>query len=152
MLITGKPNGFHLIDAMSKEEKHSARYHVKNITTPICQRLNSAGKRKLVIHPDNSRCHTAKVIFDFVSQRKVRFAPYPPDSPDIAPSDFFLFGYLKRELRGSRVQTGEALLVKIRKLVSETHLKLYWTFSRLDFTVRKLIANDGNYFEYIIKL
>jgi hypothetical protein len=40
-------------------------------------------------------------------------------SPDIAPSDFFLVGYLKRELRGSHFQTAEELLAEVRKSVGE---------------------------------
>jgi hypothetical protein len=119
LTIAWNPNGFHLIDAMPKREKHIARYHLNNITTPICQRLIPAGKRKLNIHLDNSRCHTAKVVLDCVSQRKVRFALHPLDSPDIAPSDFFLFVCLNRELRGSRFQTAEQLPVKARKLGGE---------------------------------
>jgi transposase len=88
LTIAWNPNGFHLIDAIPKVEKRSARYQINNITTPICQRLIPAGKRKLIIHPDNSRRHTANVVLDFVSQRKVRFAPHPPGSPDITPSGF----------------------------------------------------------------
>jgi hypothetical protein len=95
-------HGFHLID---------------NSLTPICQRLIPAGKGKLVIHTDNSRCRTPKVVLDFMSQRKVRFAPHPPYSPDLAPSDSFLFDYLKRELRGSLCQTAEELLAEVRELV-----------------------------------
>jgi hypothetical protein len=119
LTIAWNPNGFHLIDAMPKGEKHNARFHIINITTFICQRLIPAGKRKLIIHPDNSRCHTAKVVLDCVSQRKVRFAPHPPDSPDISPSDVFFFSDSKRELRGSCFKTAEVLPAKIRKLVGE---------------------------------
>jgi hypothetical protein len=118
LMIAWNSNGFHLIDAMPKGEKHSARYHINNITTPICQRLIPAGERKLVIQPDNSLCHTAKVVLDFVSQ-KDRFALHPRYSPDITPSDFLLFGHFKHELRGPLFQTGEELLVEIRKLVGE---------------------------------
>jgi hypothetical protein len=108
-----------LIDAMLKEEKYSSRHYVDNILTPICRLLIPASKRKLVIHADNSPYRTANVVIDFVSQRKVRFAPHLPYSPEVAPSNFFLFGDLKRELRGSRFQTGEELLVEVRKLVGK---------------------------------
>jgi hypothetical protein len=117
--ITWNQNNFHLIEAIFKGKKENTRYPISNITVPICQRLIPAGKRKLVIHPDNSRCHTVKVVLDFVSQRKVRFAPHPTDYPDAAPSDFFLSVCLKRELPGSHFQTAEELLAKVRKLVGE---------------------------------
>jgi histone-lysine N-methyltransferase SETMAR len=104
---------------MPRREKYSTWYYVHNILTRFCPRLIPAGKCKLAIHADNSPCHTAHVVLDFVSQRKVRFAPHLPYSPDIAPSDFFLFDDLKHELRDSRFQTGEELRAEIRKLVDE---------------------------------
>jgi hypothetical protein len=119
------PNGLHLVNVMPKREKYSTRYYVDNILTPTCQRLIQAGKRKLIIRANNSPCHIVNVVFDFLSQRKVRFAPHPPYCPDIASSGFFLFGDLKRELRGSRFQTAEELLVEIRNWWVGPHMKLY---------------------------
>jgi hypothetical protein len=96
--IAWNPNGFHLTGAMPKGEKHSARYHINKITISIYQRLIPAGKRKLVIHPDNSQCHTPKIVLNCVSQRTVGFAPHPLDSLDITPFDFFVSVCLKHEL------------------------------------------------------
>jgi histone-lysine N-methyltransferase SETMAR len=82
-----------------------------------------------------------------MSHRKVRFALHPPYSPDIAPSDFFLFD-LKRELGGSRFQTSETLLVEIRNLVGETSPEtLLDIFHNWISWCESLIASDGNYFE-----
>ena len=36
-------------------------------------------------------------------------APHPPYSPDLAPSDFFLFGYVKEKLGGQSFKTREEL-------------------------------------------
>jgi hypothetical protein len=80
--------------------------------------LIAAGKCKFVIHPDNSRCRTAKVVLNCVSQEKVRFAPssiFPRDSTIY----LFLFGYVKHKLQGSRFQTVEEFLAEVRKLVGE---------------------------------
>jgi hypothetical protein len=93
LMIVWNPNGFGIIDAIPKGETHNAQYYTDNLLTPICQRLIPAGKLKLVIHADNSRCQPANVVLDFISQSKVRFAPHLPYSPDIASPDFFLFGY-----------------------------------------------------------
>jgi hypothetical protein len=66
---------------MPKGEKYSARYYIDDILTLIRQRLIPAGKCNLVIRANNSPCHTANVVLDFVSQGKVRFAPHPLYSP-----------------------------------------------------------------------
>jgi hypothetical protein len=146
LTVAWNSNGFYLINGIPKGGKHSGRHHINNITTPICQRLIPAYKRKLVIHPDNFRCHTAKVVLDCVSQKRVRFASHPPDSPDKASFDFFFFVCLKRELRGSRFQTNEELPAKIRKLVGEISAEILLDVFH-DWTARWEcgIGINGNY-------
>jgi hypothetical protein len=46
-------------------------------------------------------------------------APHFPYSPDSAPSDFFLFGYVKGKLMGYRAETPSELLVRIRVILAE---------------------------------
>jgi transposase len=148
LTIVWNTRGFHVIDAMPRGETFSARYYIDHILTPICRRLIPTGRRKLVIHADNSRCHTAKVVLDFVSQNGVRVAPHPPYSPDIAPSDFFLFGYLKHELRGSCFHIVEELLAGVRALLSQISPEtLLGVFDEWIARCERVIANDGDYFE-----
>jgi hypothetical protein len=35
----------------------------------------------------------------FAEENGLRIAPHPPDSHDLTPSDFFLFGYVKERLK-----------------------------------------------------
>jgi hypothetical protein len=46
-------------------------------------------------------------------------APHPPYSPDLAPSDFFLFGYAKGKLMGYCAETPSEFLVHIRVILAE---------------------------------
>jgi hypothetical protein len=46
-------------------------------------------------------------------------APYPPYSPDLAPSGFFLYGYVKGKLMGYRAETPSELLVCIQVILAE---------------------------------
>jgi hypothetical protein len=79
---------------------------------------------------------------------KSQICPASPYSPDIVASDFFLFGDLKRELRGSCFQTGEEPLAEIRKLVGEMSPEnLLDVFHDWISWRESLIASDGNYFE-----
>jgi hypothetical protein len=43
-------------------------------------------------------------------------APHPAYSPDIAPSDFFLFGYIKEKQRGKVFDDTESLLQDIKEI------------------------------------
>jgi hypothetical protein len=40
-------------------------------------------------------------------------------SPDLIPSDFFLFAYVKGKLIGYRVETASELFVRIRVILAE---------------------------------
>jgi hypothetical protein len=46
----------------------------------------------------------------FLEQNAMKRAPHPAYSPDIAPSDFSLFGYATHLLAGQEFSDGEALL------------------------------------------
>jgi hypothetical protein len=46
-------------------------------------------------------------------------APHPPYEQDLAPSDFFLFGYVKGKLMEYRAETPSEFLVRIRVILAE---------------------------------
>jgi hypothetical protein len=48
-----------------------------------------------------------------MEKNNLRGAPYPPFSLDLAPSDFFLFGYIKGELQGTEFREKDDLVAEI---------------------------------------
>jgi len=44
--------------------------------------------------------------------------PHPPYSPDIAPSDFFLFPELEMKLQGQRFQTLEEIQAELQAVLN----------------------------------
>jgi hypothetical protein len=86
---------------LPKGTKFNAGYYI----TEILQRINDwRGNqgvhrvRRLVVQADNVRPHTANLSISFMEVNMMTKAPHPPDSPDLAPSDFF---YLLRWTAGS---------------------------------------------------
>jgi len=43
--------------------------------------------------------------------------PHPPYSPDLAPSDFFLFPKMKIKLKGQRFQTVEEIQAELQAVL-----------------------------------
>jgi hypothetical protein len=43
----------------------------------------------------------------------MKSAPHPPNSPDLAPSDFCLFEYIKRYLTGLSFEDADQLLAAV---------------------------------------
>ena len=60
----------------------------------------------LLLH-DNAPSHTSRIAKAAVAENKFQELNHPPYSPDLAPSDFFLFRNMKKPLRGRRFQTDE---------------------------------------------
>ncbi|GFR91223.1 histone-lysine N-methyltransferase SETMAR [Elysia marginata] len=56
----------------------------------------------VILQHDNATPHTARVTQGWLEKYGWEILPHPPHSPDLAPSDYHLFGPLKRELAGKR--------------------------------------------------
>ena len=97
-----------------------------------------------LLHHDNAPAHAAVLTRRFLTDNNMTVVPYPPYSPDLAPSDFFLFPKLKMKLKGRRFQTEEiqaesqAVLNTLRESNFQKCLK-NWQ--------RCCQASEGDYFE-----
>jgi hypothetical protein len=84
---------------------------------------------------------------NFCEDNGLWLAPHPPYSPDFAPSDFFLFGYVKERLNGMVFPLHGESLDKIGEVVtgieSETLTGIFehW-MERLELVP----TNNGDYY------
>jgi histone-lysine N-methyltransferase SETMAR len=102
-MIVWNSRGFHLIKILENGRKFNAGYHIAEILEPLSQwrAIEAAGnERKLLVHVDDARRHTVKLSTQHFNENRVKFVLHPPYSLDLAPSDFYLFGYVKRCLAG----------------------------------------------------
>jgi hypothetical protein len=93
--IVWNPRGFHLIKVLEKDCKFNACYYIAEIFEPLSQSHSieaASNERKLLVHADNMRLHTANLSTQHFNKNRMKSAPHPPHSPDLAPSDFFSSG------------------------------------------------------------
>jgi hypothetical protein len=103
-------------------------------------------KRRVCLHMDNVRLHNSRKSLQCVADNKFERIPHPPYSPDIAPSDFSLFGTVKQ-----RLQTCEGRSFKefpkngheILKFIGPDDLEA--TMRAWMERLRKVIATGGDY-------
>jgi hypothetical protein len=108
LTVVWNPIGFHVLEALPKGRKFNAHYYTNYIFVTISDwRRQTGGTRpnKLWVHSDNARPHTAKMSRDYIGLNRMKQAPHPRYSPDLAPSDLFLFGDVKGKLMGYRAET-----------------------------------------------
>jgi histone-lysine N-methyltransferase SETMAR len=104
------------------------------------------GQNKLWVHSDNALPHTAKMSWNYIGLHRMKQAPHPPYSPDLTPSDFFPFGYVKGKLMGCPVETPSELLVRIQVIPAEFPREtLNTVFLEWMEQLQKCVQADGEY-------
>jgi histone-lysine N-methyltransferase SETMAR len=101
LTIVWNPSCFHLINVLPKGFNFNASFYVTQILGQLSDWWRTqVGRtnRKLWVHADNARPHIATVTLQFMQQNAMRRVPHPPYSLDLAPSDFYLFDYIKQLL------------------------------------------------------
>jgi hypothetical protein len=75
--------------------------------------------------------------------------PHPlPPSPDLVPSDFFLFPRMKRDLKGKHLQNVEQVREKTTEALMAITLQEFQNrFKQWKKRWDKCIASQGEYFE-----
>jgi hypothetical protein len=132
--------------ALPKGRPFNAEYHRDDILGALTQLQPEDDGRKLVVDADNERADTVQKCRTFCEENGLRLAPHPPCSPDLALSDFFLFGYVKERLKGMVFPSYEELLGAIGEVVTgiepETLTAMFehW-MERLRWTSK----NNGDY-------
>ncbi|CAK9816246.1 Histone-lysine N-methyltransferase SETMAR [Anthophora plagiata] len=69
----------------------------------------------VILQHDNARPHTAQLTRDKLQELGWEVLPHPAYSPDLAPSDFYLFGPLQDALRGKRFANNEEVKEVVQK-------------------------------------
>jgi len=58
-----------------------------------------------MLHHDNEPAQASLIIREFLTKHKTTVVPQLPYSPDLDPTEFFLFPKLKSSLKGNQFQT-----------------------------------------------
>ena len=120
--IFWNPNGFHVVEALADNMVFNSDYFINEILEQINFQTSMDReklKQNLILHFDNARPHISKKVVNYLACNDMKRAPQPPYSPDIAPSDFYLFGYMKEQLKGCKFSSKEALLSAIYAILEE---------------------------------
>ncbi|BFZ02563.1 hypothetical protein BsWGS_05602 [Bradybaena similaris] len=88
------------------ETVNSARYTTffeDELKPAIRSRHRGLLSRGVLILHDNAHPHTATAILDTIKRLRSQILEHPPYSPDLAPSDYHVFGPIKDALRGRKI-------------------------------------------------
>ena len=143
--------GFYYAEVLPRGTKYNADFVITKIlpgfeasvseTRPVLK----AARTKL--HWDNARPHCASKTRTKLAEKHIILLPHPAYSPDVAPSDFFLFGYLKDRLQGATFQCSDELLRAITDLIASIPQEtLDRVFDEWMHRLEVVVASGGEYY------
>ena len=110
--------GMKTITMLPRGESFNRAFFVDVVLADLFKAIESARPIKkaseLRLHIDNARPH---LVDDVLEGNGLARLPHPPYSPDLAPSDFFLFGYLKMRVEGKSFNSDEELFLEASNIL-----------------------------------
>lgn len=100
------------------------------------------------LHHDNAKPHTALMTQEKIRKLGWKIVPHPPYSPDLAPSDFYLFGRLKAHLRGKTFDSEKDLISCVKRWCKSQSPEFYQSaFTSWKERWARCVTADGGYIE-----
>jgi histone-lysine N-methyltransferase SETMAR len=128
MTIVWNPPGFDRIVALPGGTKFNVDYYISHLLDSLAEwKRSQAGDsdRILHVHEDNARPHTARKVTEFLAGNGMKRVSHPPYSLDLAPCDFYLFGYIKGRLADASFEEPDQLLQAIDGILQSIE-KPHW--------------------------
>jgi hypothetical protein len=93
----------HLVDVMPEGRSFDSEYFLEHVMQPLTHKFYPGGRNPddlpIHVHLDNCRVHYSKLAHAFFDHNAIVRVPQPTYSPDLAISNFWLFGDMKRSHR-----------------------------------------------------
>jgi hypothetical protein len=106
--VSWNPHQFHIVTKLPPRASFNASWFIDGNRVPLVEKFTPAGwsaeRRKLIVCIDNALAHSSRTNQNFFWHNRLYRLPHPPFSPDISPSDLYLFGKVNSMLIGREAQ------------------------------------------------
>lgn len=144
-------HGIIFIDYLERGQTINSEYYIallERLKDEITNKRPHLKKKKVLFHQDNAPCHKSIKTMAKLYELGFELLPHPPYSPDLAPSDFFLFANLKRMLAGKKFSTDEEVIAETEAYFEAKEKSYYKNgIEKLYDRYNRCIALEGNYIE-----
>jgi [histone H3]-lysine36 N-dimethyltransferase SETMAR len=108
--------GILFIDDLEKGQTINSEYYIallERLNDEIKKKRPHLKNKKVLFSQDNASVHKSTKTTAKLHELGYELLPHSPYSPDLAPSDFFMFADLKRMLAGKKFSTNEEVIAEI---------------------------------------
>lgn len=139
--------GIIMTDFASKGKTITGQYYSELVLCARKKRRKQRNTPLWILH-DNAPVHTAAISKAAVSDAGLTIVDHPPYSPDLAPSDFWLFNHLKKHLRGKVFNDDSELRESVEQFLSSLTADFFNdAFVTLLKRWKKCLEQMGGYIE-----
>jgi hypothetical protein len=121
--VIWNPLGFQIVDKLPTGTKMNSDYIITNILELLERKIfpnrRKPHAKRLIVHLDNCSIHTNGASEVFMAEQNMIGLKHSPDSPDLAPSDFYLFSTIKEKLTDIQMVHEEDLCYRLPELLNE---------------------------------
>ena len=143
--------GVIMLDFLAKKSTITGAYYANSLDqlrTAIREKCRGKLSKRILLQQDNARIHTCKIAMDAVERNGYKLISQPAYSPDLAPSDYFLFPKLKKDIRGRYFWSNEEVVVAVEEWVRDKDPDFFSSgLMALEHCWSKCIILEGNYIE-----
>ena len=119
-----------------------------DLVTEVRKQRRKTRNTPLWLLQDNAPVHNSEVILQAIRESGFQLLHHPPYSPDVAPSDFYLFKHLKKSMRGKHFESADELKQFVEAWFSGCPKDFFSrAFDELLIRWNKLVSVNGSYIE-----
>lgn len=144
-------SGIIYIDYLPTNQKITGDYYAAELdrfNNALKEKRPHLSRNKVLFHQDNACVHTCPAASAKFHEFNYELLPHQPNSPDLAPCDYYLFPNLKKWLAGKKFRSNEDFIAE-----SEVYFKgldgSYCSagIEKLEERWTKCIELNGDYIE-----
>lgn len=144
-------HGILFIDYLEKGKTINSEYYMAlldRLSEEIKKKRPQTQKKKVLFHQDNAPCHKSAKTVVKLNELRFELLPHPPYSPDLAPSDYWLFADFKRMLQGKRFGSNEEVIAETEAYFEAKDKSFYEKgIKKLEERWTKCITLEGEYLD-----
>jgi histone-lysine N-methyltransferase SETMAR len=143
--------GVVLVDYLERGASITGNYYAQligKLRQAIKDKRRGKLRRRVLFHQDNAPVHKSSVAMAAIRDAGFEVLEHPPYSPDLAPSDFYLFPKLKEHLRGQKFSSNQDVMSAVNTWLEDQNKEFFSTGIRaLEHRWTKCISVQGDYVE-----
>ena len=114
--------GIIMLDFLAKKRTITGAYYANlldQLRTAIREKRRGKLSKGILLQQDNARVHTCKIAMDAAERNGYELILQPAYSMDLAPSDYFLFPNLKKDIHGLHFRSNKEVVTAVEEWVRD---------------------------------